>query len=77
MVVDAAAGLGGGLLASAVAFALSFAIVLLASHRFDRIRGDQRARALLDGAAPAAIGPILGSAIPLTAALTNPGSTSC
>ena len=68
----AAAGLGGGLLASAVAFAPSFAIMLLGGHRFDRIRGDERARAFLDGAGPAAIGAILGSAIPLTAALTQP-----
>jgi chromate transporter len=68
----AAAGLGGGLLASAVAFAPSFAIMLLGAHRFDRIRGDDRARAFLDGAGPAAIGAILGSAIPLTAALTQP-----
>jgi chromate transporter len=68
----AAAGLGGGLLASAVAFAPSFAIMLLGAHRFDRIRGDERARAFLDGAGPAAIGAILGSAIPLAAALTQP-----
>jgi chromate transporter len=67
----AAAGLGGGLLAAAVAFAPSFAIMLLGAHRFDRIRGDERARAFLDGAGPAAIGAILGSAIPLAAALTQ------
>src|SRR6202042_2019145 len=68
----AAAGLAGGLLASAVAFAPSFLIVLLGGPRFQRIRGNQRARAFLDGAGPAAIGAILGSAIPLARELTHP-----
>jgi chromate transporter len=68
----AAAGVGGGLLASVVAFAPSFAFVLLGAHRFDRLRDNQRVRAFLDGAAPAAIGAILGSAITLAAALTQP-----
>jgi chromate transporter len=68
----AAAGLAGGLLASAVAFTPSFAFVLLGANRFDRIRGNHTARAFLDGAGPAAIGAILGSAISLTRALTQP-----
>jgi chromate transporter len=68
----AAAGIGGGLLASAVAFAPSFAFVLAGGPRFDRIRGNARARAFLDGAGPAAIGAILGSAITLARALTHP-----
>jgi chromate transporter len=68
----AAAGLVGGILASVVAFAPSFAFVLLGAHRFDQIRGDRRARGFLDGAGPAAIGAILGSAIPLARALTRP-----
>jgi chromate transporter len=68
----AAAGLGGGLLASAVAFSPSFAFILLGADRFDRLRGDPRVRAFLDGAGPAAIGAILGSAIPLARALTEP-----
>ncbi|HEX6933502.1 MAG TPA: chromate efflux transporter [Streptosporangiaceae bacterium] len=68
----AAAGLAGGLLASAVAFAPSFAFVLLGASRFDRIRGDRRARAFLDGAGPAAIGAILGSSVSLTRELTQP-----
>jgi chromate transporter len=68
----AAAGVGGGLLAAAVAFSPSFAFILLGAHRFDRLRGDPAVRAFLDGAGPAAIGSILGSAIPLTAALTEP-----
>ena len=65
----AAAGLGGGLLASLVAFSPSFAFILLGAHRFDQIRGNRSARAFLDGAGPAAIGAIYGSAIPLTRAL--------
>jgi chromate transporter len=68
----AAAGLAGGLLASTVAFAPSFAFVLLGASRFDRIRGNRRARAFLDGAGPAAIGAILGSAISLARELTQP-----
>jgi chromate transporter len=68
----AAAGIGGGLLASAVAFAPSFALVLFGGSRFDRIRGDGRARAFLDGAGPAAIGAIFGAAITLTRALSHP-----
>lgn len=68
----AAAGIGGGLLASAVAFSPSFAFILLGAHRFDRLRADERVRAFLDGAGPAAIGAILGSAILLAGALTQP-----
>jgi chromate transporter len=67
----AAAGLLGGILASLVAFGPSFAFILLGAHRFDRIRADRRARAFLDGAGPAAIGAIYGSAIPLTRALSH------
>ncbi len=62
-------GLGGGLLAAAVAFAPSFAFVLAGGRRFETIRTDERARAFLDGAGPAAVGAILGSAIPLARAL--------
>jgi chromate transporter len=68
----AAAGVGGGLLAAAVAFSPSFAFILLGGDRFDRIRTDERARTFLGGAGPAAIGAILGSAIPLARALSEP-----
>jgi chromate transporter len=68
----AAAGLGGGLLAAAIAFSPSFAFVLLGAHRFDRLRADRRVRAFLDGAAPGAIGAIIGSAVPLAMALERP-----
>ena len=68
----AAAGIVGGLLASAVAFTPSFLFVLFGGPRFDQIRGDARARAFLDGAGPAAIGAIFGSAIALTRVLSHP-----
>jgi chromate transporter len=68
----AADGITGGVLAALVAFSPSFAFILLGGDRFDRIRGDRRARTFLDGAGPAAIGAILGSAIPLARALTEP-----
>jgi len=65
----AAAGIGGGLLAALVAFAPSFAFVLLGAKHFDRLRADGDARAFLGGAGPAAIGAILGTAVPLAGAL--------
>ena len=68
----AAAGIAGGLLASAVAFTPSFLLVLFGGPRLQQIRGNARARAFLDGAGPAAIGAILGSAITLTRALSHP-----
>ena len=65
----AAAGAAGALLASAVAFAPSFLAILLGGERFRRLRGNATARAFLDGAGPAAVGAILGAAVPLAAAL--------
>jgi chromate transporter len=65
----AAHGVGGGALAATVAFAPSFAFVLFGGGHFVRLRTDTRAKAFLDGAGPAAIGAILGSAIPLAGAL--------
>jgi chromate transporter len=67
----AAHGLSGGLVAAAVAFMPSFAFVLLAGRRFERLRENTRARAFLDGAGPAAIGAILGAAVTLAAALSE------
>jgi chromate transporter len=67
----AAAGVGGALLAAAVAFAPSFAFVLLGARHFERLRADARVRAFLDGAGPAAIGAILGAAIPLAGTLSE------
>ena len=65
----AAAGLGGALLASAIAFAPSFVVVAILGDRFLRIRESPSARAFLDGAGPAAIGAILGAAVPLAQAI--------
>lgn len=59
----------GAVLGAAVAFAPSFLFVLLGGGQFERIRRSARARAFLAGAGPAAIGAILGAAIPLAAAL--------
>ena len=65
----AAYGVGGGLLAALVAFLPSFSFVLLGARRFDALRNNIRARAFLGGAGPAAIGAIIGVAIPLALAL--------
>jgi chromate transporter len=67
----AAAGIGGGLLAAAVAFAPSFSFILIGAERFDRLRANQSVRGFLDGAGPAAIGAIAGAAIPLALALSE------
>jgi chromate transporter len=67
----AAAGVGGALLAAAVAFAPSFAVVLTGAARFDRLRAHPGVRAFLDGAGPAAAGAIAGAAIPLALALSE------
>ena len=65
----AAHGLAGALLAAFVAFAPSFWFVALGAERFDRLRTDARPQAFLAGAGPAAIGAIVGSAVPLAGAL--------
>jgi chromate transporter len=64
-------GIGGGLLAALVAFLPSFSFILLGGGRFERLRGNPLARGFLAGAGPAAIGAILGSAIPLAGALSE------
>jgi chromate transporter len=68
----AAAGLGGALLAASIAFLPSFAFVLLGARHFDRLRGNAAVLAFLNGAGPAAVGAIIGSAIPLSLALSEP-----
>jgi chromate transporter len=65
----AAHGIAGGVFAAAVAFAPSFSFILLGGERFERLRQNTSARAFLDGAGPAAIGAILGAAVPLASAL--------
>ena len=68
----AAAGLGGGLLAALVAFSPSFVFVLAGAGYFSVLRTSRAAQAFLDGAGPAAIGAILGSAILLAGTLREP-----
>jgi chromate transporter len=67
----AAAGVTGGLLAVAVAFAPSFAFVLGGGRYFDRLRGNARVQAFLTGAGAASIGAIAGAAVPLGLALVH------
>ncbi|MFF2353628.1 chromate efflux transporter [Kitasatospora sp. NPDC058115] len=67
----AAAGIAGGLLAAAVAFAPSFLFVIIGGRHFDRLRADRRVQDFLTGAGPAVIGAIAGSALPLAAALAH------
>jgi chromate transporter len=67
----AAKGVAGACIAALVAFSPSFVAVMLGGPHFDRIRGSARAQAFLDGAGPAAVGAILGSAVPLAGALRH------
>lgn len=67
----AAGGVGGGLLASLVAFTPSFVFVLAGAPHFDRLRSSRAVQAFLTGAGPAAIGAIAGSAVPLGLALSH------
>lgn len=46
--------------------------MLLGGGRFEALRSSPRARAFLDGAGPAAIGAIIGAAVPLAAGLEEP-----
>ena len=68
----AAGGVAGGLLAALVAFSPSFAFVLGGARYLGVLRTSRGAQAFLDGAGPAAIGAILGSAIVLAGALREP-----
>jgi chromate transporter len=67
----AAGGLPDALLAALVAFAPSFAFILIGGARFERLLVNERVRSFLAGAAPAAAGAIIGAAVPLTAALSE------
>ncbi|HMQ27661.1 MAG TPA: chromate transporter, partial [Acidimicrobiales bacterium] len=66
----AAAGAVGAALAALVAFSPSFLFIVVGGTHFDRLRADRRAQAFLGGAGPAAIGAILGAALPLATALS-------
>jgi len=65
----AASGMGAALVATAVAFGPSFALVMLGAPYFERLRASRHVRGFLDGAGPAAAGAILGAALPLLRAL--------
>ncbi|HZQ34348.1 MAG TPA: chromate efflux transporter, partial [Dehalococcoidia bacterium] len=65
----AAHGVGGAVLAATIAFMPSFTLVMLGAGRFTSLRQNASAQAFLGGAGPAAIGAILGAAIPLALAL--------
>ena len=67
----AAGGIPAALLAALVAFAPSFSFILFGAARFERLLVNERVVAFLAGAAPAAAGAIIGSAIPLAAALSE------
>jgi chromate transporter len=67
----AAGGLPAALLAALVAFAPSFSFILFGATRFERLLLNERVTAFLAGAAPAAAGAIVGSAIPLADALSE------
>jgi len=68
----AESGVPGALVATVIAFAPSFAFILLGAARFERLLADSRALAFLAGAAPAAAGAIIGAAVPLARALSQP-----
>ncbi len=67
----AASGIGGALLAAAIAFGPSFVFVLAGAPSFDRLRANVWVQAFLDGAGPAAIGAIAGSAILLASEINH------
>jgi len=68
----AAAGIGGAVLAAGIAFTPSFLFILALGSRFERLRANAAVQAFLDGAGPAAIGAIAGSALSLGLALSHP-----
>ena len=68
----AAAGLAGGVLAAVVAFAPSFAYVLLGARHLEQLRTNRSIQAFLTGAGAAAIGAIAGASISLLFALAHP-----
>ena len=65
----AAGGIGAALLATVIAFAPSFALVLGGAGRVEAWLRGTRAQAFMAGAAPAAAGAIIGAAVPLAGAL--------
>jgi chromate transporter len=68
----AAGGLAGGLLAALLAFTPSFLFVVAGAPHFQRLRSSTTVQAFFDGAGPAVIGAIAGSALLLALALRHP-----
>ena len=65
----AAAGVGGGLFAAAIAFAPSFLFVIGGARHFGRLRANPAVQSFFTGAGAAVIGGIAGSAITLGTSL--------
>jgi chromate transporter len=65
----AAAGVGGGLFAAAIAFAPSFLFVIGGARHFGRLRANLAVQSFFTGAGAAVIGGIAGSAITLGTSL--------
>ncbi len=66
-----AGGFPAALLAAFVAFLPSFSFILFGAARFERLLFNERVTGFLAGAAPAAAGAIIGSAIPLVGGLSE------
>jgi len=64
-------GISGALLAASVAFLPSFSFIAFGAERFERLVRNPRAQAFMAGAGPAAIGAIIGSAVPLAASASQ------
>jgi chromate transporter len=67
----AAAGVLGAVVAAVVAFTPTFVFVLAGARHFDQLRGSTGVQGFLNGAGPAAVGAIAGSAIPLALAISH------
>ena len=68
----AAGGVGGALVAAAIAFGPSFLFVLIGARHFGAIRNNTSATSFLRGAGPCVIGAIAGSSVALSRAFTQP-----
>ena len=67
----AAAGIGGGLLAAAIAFGPSFLFVIIGGPHFLKMKTNRYLQTFLTGAGATSIGAIAGSSIPLTLAIAH------
>lgn len=67
----AASGVFGAMTAAVVAFAPSFVLIGCGAKHFEKIRTNIAVRSFLDGSGPAAIGAIVGVAVPLFLSLSE------